>query len=379
MKKNVKYALIGAVAFLVIVFILYRVFTAKPAPPKKPPIPPVVVAQPVRMDITYKLEYNGDVLPILQSNVFSRVSGLLDALYTDMGKTVRAGQLIALVDTSAAYQAEMQSAATYYNAKATEARTRDLAAKNLTSRQDLDNAVAALRSAEAAYEANRVMLDYAKIRAPFHGFVTKRWLDPGSVVTSNPIVGNSNSTIFTLMDIDTVKIDVNVLDRDVAKIPHVQRATATVDVIPGREFRAFVSRSAQAITTTTRTMPVEILIPNKDEVIKPGEFARVTLVLGENPEAITVPTAAVLRDAKGTYVYIVEDMLAKRRDVTTGVTQNDRLEILSGLDGTEQVIVTGQTFVHPNGKVAIVRNSPATDTSHTNSDSSSSATTNRQY
>lgn len=227
MKKNVRYALIGALA-LVISFILYRAFTSKPAPLKKQPIPPVVVTRPERMDIKYTLAYNGDVLPILQANVFSRVNGLLEALYTDMGRTVRRGQLVALIDTSAAYQAMLQTAATYYNAKASEARTRDLTTKGLASQQDLDNAVAALRSAQAAYDANRVLLDYAKIRAPFRGIVTKRWLDPGSVVTSNPIVGNSNSTIFTIMDIDTVKIDVNVLDKDVAKIPTVTRAAATV-------------------------------------------------------------------------------------------------------------------------------------------------------
>ncbi len=355
MKNTLRYVL-GLVAVVLLGYLLYRVFTAKPPKAKKLPVPPVVVQKPERTDVKYTLEYNGDVLPILQANVFSRVSGLLDDLYTDMGHRVRAGQLIALVDTSAAHEAELQTAAAYYNAKATEARTRDLAAKNLASQQDLDNAVAALRSAKAAYDANRVLLDYAKIRAPFNGVVTKRWLDPGSVVTSNPIVGNSNSTIYTIMDLDTVKIDVNVLDKDVAKIPEVKSATATVDVIPNREFRAIVSRSAEAVTTTTRTMPVEILIPNKDETIKPGEFARVTLLLGENPEAITVPDQAVLQQDGQTFVYIVQDSMARRRIVKTGVLQNGRLEILSGLDGTEDVIVVGQTFVRPNGKVMIVQN-----------------------
>ncbi len=364
MNKKIRNIIIGSVAIIVVGFIVYRIVAIKPPAAKKQLIPPVVVAQPVKMDITYKLEYDGDVIPILQANVFSRVSGLLQSLYTDMGKTVLANQLIALIDTAEAYQMAMQSEAAYYNAKVTEARERDLFNKKLAAQQDLDNAEATLRSTEATYEANKVLLDYCRIRAPFHGFVTKRWLDPGSVVTSNPIVGNSNSTIFTIMDIDTVKIDVNVLDRDVAKIPAVQRAFATVGVIPGRQYQAFISRSAQAVTTTTRTMPVEIVIPNKDESIKPGEFARVTLVLGENPNAITVPAEAVLRDNQGTYVYVVQDSLAKRRNVETGVTENGRLEILSGLDGSEQVIVVGQTFVHPNGKVMIVKNPPATDTSH---------------
>ncbi len=372
MKNKLRYG-IGIAALVILAFILYRVFTAPPPKVKKPAVPPVVIEKPERTDIKYTLEYDGDVLPILQANVFSRVSGLLDRTYTDMGHRVRADELIALVDTAAAYQSELQSAATYYNAKATEARMRDLASKNLASQQDLDNAVASLRSAKAAYESAVVQLDYAKIRAPFNGIVTKRWLDPGSVVTSNPIVGNSNSTIYTLMDLDTVKIDVNVLDKDVAKIPEVKSSTATVDVIPNRVWKAVVSRSAQAVTTTTRTMPVEILIPNKDEAIKPGEFARVTLLLGENPQAITVPPEAVLSQNGQSYVYIVQDSIAQRRNVKTGVLQNNRIEILAGLDGSENLIVVGQTFVHPNGKVMIVKPTLADTTFSVSNDSTNTS------
>ena len=374
MNKKTRNILLGAIAVIVVGFIVYRIVAEKPQKAKKQSVPPVVVALPQHTDIIYKLEYDGDVIPVLQAYVFSRVSGLLQSIYTDMGKTVRRNQLIALIDTAEAYQTMKQSEAAYYNAKAMEARERELFTKKLVAQQDLDNAVATLRSDEATYEANKVLLDYCKIYSPFNGFVTKRWLDPGSVVTSNPIVGNSNSSIFTVMDLDTVKIDINVLDRDIAKIPNVKKSMATVDVIPGRQYQAFISRSAQAVTTTTRTMPVEIVIPNKDESIKPGEFARVTLVLGEKPDAITVPTEAVLHDNAGMYVYVVQDSVAKRRNVQTGVTQDNRLEILSGLDGTEQVIVIGQTFVHANGKVFVVKNPNPSDTSHNYpTDSSSSA------
>ncbi|MDP4199932.1 MAG: efflux RND transporter periplasmic adaptor subunit [Bacteroidota bacterium] len=360
MNRSLKYVLL-ALAALVVVFIIYRIVTAaKPPAPKKQPTPLVRVAHPVREDVIYKLDYDGDVIPVLQANIFSRVTGLLEAVYTDMGRTVRRGQLLALIDTAAAHQAELQAAASYYNARAAEARTRDLAKKNLAAQQDLDNAVATLRTAEAAYESAKIQLSYSKITAPFHGFVTKRWLDPGAVVSSNPIAGNSNTTILTIMDIDTVRVDVNVLDADVAKIPKAKQAIVTLNTLPGREFRAFVATSSQAISTTTRTMQVEILIPNHDQAIKPGSFAHVQLITGENPDALTVPPEAVLRDSAGSFVLVAQDSIAKRKSVQTGVTQNGRLEILSGLDGTEQVIVVGQTFAKPNGKIQIVRTpSPA--------------------
>jgi membrane fusion protein, multidrug efflux system len=357
LKRTVKLAALAIIGGALLVFIILRIIEAsKPAPPKKQPIPPVSVAQPIQRDVIYKVEYGGDVLPIQQTNIFSRVAGILSAVYTDMGHTVRAGQLVALIDTSAAYQTELQAEATYLNAKATEARERDLAAKDLASRQDLDNAIAARRTAEASYESARIQLNYSKITAPFHGWVTKRYLDPGSVVTNNPIVGNSNSTIFNIMDIDSLKIDINITDRDIPLLNQVKSATVTVDAMPGRQWTAFVSHSAQALNTTTRTMPVEIVVPNRDETLKPGVFANVTLVLGEHPKALTVPMQAVLRDTAGhPYVLIVQDTIAKKRLVQLGISDEGWTEILSGLDGSEHVIVTGQNFARPNGKVTIIQ------------------------
>ena len=357
MKRTVKLTVLGILGTLLLVFIVFRVIEAsKPATVKKQQTPPVRVAQPIKRDITYKLEYGGDILPVQQTNVFSRVAGILSAVYTDMGHTVRAGQLIALIDTTEAYQNELQTEAAYENAKITEARTRELATKNLTSRQDLDNAVAALRVAEANLRVNRIHLEYAKITAPFHGWVTKRYLDPGSVVSTNPVVTGSNSTIFNIMDIDSLRIDINVTDRDIPLLEKIKEAIVTVDAMPGRQWKAFVSRSAQALNTTTRTMPVEIIVPNRDESLKPGVFANVTLVLTEHPNALTVPMQSVLRDtAGGTYVLIVQDTIARKRPVQIGVAEGGWTEIVSGLDGSEEVIVTGQSFAHPNGKVAVSR------------------------
>lgn len=355
MKKSVNYALVALIPAAILVFAVIRLITAAgPVAQKKTPIPLVQLATPTRMDVTYSLEYDGDVVPIRQANIFSRVTGMLEQIYTDMGHTVQRGQIMALIDTSQAHQAELQAAAALANARATEHRIQDLAKRNLASEQDLDNAIATLRTTEANYESARIQLSYSKITAPFHGYVTKRWLDPGAIVSSNPVVGNSNTTIFTLMDIDTVRIDINVLDADVAKIVGAKRAVVTLNTLPGREFTAIVARSAQAINTTTRTMPVEILIPNRDQAIKPGSFAHVKLVLGEHPQALTVPPEAVLKDSAGSYVLTVSDSIAIKKPISTGVIENGRMEVQAGLGDEDKVIVIGQNFAKPKGKVHVV-------------------------
>ena len=353
----------GTLGLILLAGIILRLIdAAAPPPPKKIPTPFVSVAKPEHRDLTYTLDYEGDVLPVLQANIFSKVAGTLEAVYTDMGHTVRGGQLIALIDTTEAYQSLLLAQAAYENARAGETRTRELAAKKLTSLQDVDNAVAQLRSTKANYEAARIRLDYAKIRAPFHGYITKRYLDAGTTVSATPTTTSGASTIYTIMDIDSVKVLVNVLDLDVPNVRPGLKATVTVDALPGKMLTGYVARTAQAISTGTRTMPVEIVIPNRDGELKPGSFARVQLVLGEHPNALTVPTEAVMQDKEGSYVLTLADTLAKRLPVKTGLKRSGVTEILSGLSGSEDVIIVGQTFAKPDGRVQLARPSRPTAT-----------------
>jgi len=100
---------------------------------------------------------------------------------------------------------------------------------------------------------------------------------------------------------------------------------------------------------------VEIDIPNYDHMLKPGMFATVTLIVGEHPDALTVPTMAIQKDDSGAFVYVAERGVAWRKRLTTGTDQGSRTEILSGLDGSESVIVVGQQMVKDGGTINIVK------------------------
>jgi membrane fusion protein (multidrug efflux system) len=204
-----------------------------------------------------------------------------------------------------------------------------------------------MKVASANYDNARTRLSYARITAPFAGIITKRYLDAGALVNAN------NATLFTLMDLDNVKISVNVLEKDIALIVAGKKAAVTVDAYPGKTYEGTITRSSQAIDPATRTMAVEIVIPNGDHSLKPGMFASVILKIDEHPDALTIPTPAVLRDGRGQYVYISDNSIAKRIPVVVGTEQGPRLEILSGLVGTEQVITTGQQMVKDGGPIII--------------------------
>src|SRR2546422_1292876 len=104
---------------------------------------------------------------------------------------------------------------------------------------------------------------------------------------------------------------------------------------------------------STRTMAVQIDIPNRDHLLKPGMFASVTLVVNVHPDAMTVPTPAILKDDKGFFVYAVNGNSAHRKQLTPGIEQSGRTEILAGLDGSETIITTGQQFVKDGAPVTL--------------------------
>lgn len=315
--------------------------------PRRQNIPVVKTEQPGRQTVAYRLQFNGDVTAIQQANIFSKVSGNLEHIYSDMGSEVRRGQLLAVIDSTELYQQVQQTSATYYNARINYTRNRKLYDQNLIAKQDLDNADAQMKVAQANYETAKTRLSYTRIIAPFAGIVTKRFLDAGALVATN------NSTLFTLMDLDSVKVIVNVLEKDVPQITKGSGAKITVDAFPGKEYEGTISRFSQAIDLSTRTMAIEVGIPNKDHNLKPGMFATVTLTISEHPNAVTVPMQAILNDNNGAFVFVLQDNVARKIPVQVGIEQNTRIEILSGLKGSESVITAGQQLVRDSGAVTV--------------------------
>jgi membrane fusion protein (multidrug efflux system) len=350
MKKNSKYAVV-VLLLATAGIVAYRIIAGNTATDaKKLNVPLVKIESPQRETVNYRLQFSGDMLAVSQANIFSKVSGNLERVYVDMGARVRRDQPLALIDTTELRQQYQQAAATYENARINYQRTKELSEQNLVAKQDIDNAEASMKVARANYELAATRLGYANITAPFAGYITRRYLDPGALVTPN------NTTLFMLMDLDAMKVIVNVLEKDIPLIKLGKKATVTVDAFPGKEFSGMVTRFSQAVDLSTRTMAVEIDVPNAEHLLKPGMFANVTLVVDEHPNALTVPTQAVLKDDAGNFLYIASNDTARRVPVKIGAEQNGRTEILSGLTGSESVITTGQQFVKADGPISIQAN-----------------------
>lgn len=350
MKKKWKYGIPIFLVLLVITVIVFRIINdEKVASARRQMTPLVKVENPARELVKVQLQFNGDVQAIRQAGIFSKVGGNLERIYADMGSKVYSGQLLATIDSTELYQQYQQTNATYQNARMTFERVQQLIEKSLSSKQDLDNADAAMKVARSNFEAAATRLSYARIVAPFSGIITKRFLDPGALVAAN------NATLFTLMNLDRVKVIVNVPEGDVHSVYQVNTALVTLDALPGQTFHGRVTRFSDALDLTTRTMAIQIEIENAAHTIKPGMFATVQMTVAEHQNAITIPTNAILKDDVGQYVFALDESKAKQIRVKTGAELLERTEILSGLTGNETVITVGQQFVKDGGQVNIQR------------------------
>ncbi len=307
----------------------------------------VRVEQPIRHLIRYQLKFNGDVNAYQQATIYARIAGNLEKVNVNLGSTVKSGQILARIDSVEPFDQVQQMAATYDNARLAFQRSKSLLRANLISKQDVDNLEAAMKVSKANYELAKTRLGYTRIIAPFSGIITRRYLDPGTYLAS------SSTPLFQLMYIDSVKIVINIQEKDVIQVKMGTRAEIAVDAYRNTIFEGSVTRMADALDLSTRSMPVEIDIPNESHALKPGMFATVTLVTGEHPNAITVPTMAIQRDDTSSFVFVADNNTAGRKKIQIGVEVNARTEVLSGLDGSESVIVIGQQLVKDGGQISI--------------------------
>ncbi len=329
---------------------------------------------PVRQDLDVRLEYTADISPNQLVNLFSRVDGYISKLHVDKGDFAKTGQLLVEIDHTdyihavnrakanlAAARAEvLRQDANIRNAKLTLDRMKALIKDQFVSQQDLDTAqvnydVAAaqietyraqVQQMEVALQQAETNLAYSYVRAPFAGYVAERNLDPGAYVTGSTASTSTMSRgILSLHDIETVRILVEVVEKDVPLVNIGQEAEVRAEAYPDKVFLGQVTRVVQALNRNTRTMTVEVDLPNKDHKLKGGMFARVALMVGVHRHAIQIPIDAVTRLEENQYVYIVQNGAAHQVPVEIGARVENRIEIVKGLAGTEQVIVSGKDLV----------------------------------
>jgi membrane fusion protein (multidrug efflux system) len=368
--------MLGIVIFIsIMALVVFRLSTGAKSDTKKTRLITVGTMSALRQDLDIRLTYTADISPNQVVNIFSRVDGYIAKLHVDKGDFVKANQLLVEIDhtdyqhavnqakanLSAAKAKVSQQDAVVRNAKITFDRMQALIKDQFVSQQDLDNAEVNFDAAKAAHESLQAQVDqmkvalaqaetnlaYSYIRAPFSGYIAERNLDTGAYVSSATASTSTMSRgIMSLHDINTVRVLIEVVERDIPLVKIGQKAELRAEAYPDHLFEGTVTRIVQALNRATRTMTVEIDLPNRDRRLKGGMFARVDVMVGTHRQALQIPIDAVSRLEDTQYVYVVREGKARRVDVEIGALSGNRVEITKGLTGDERVIVAGKDLVH---------------------------------
>jgi RND family efflux transporter MFP subunit len=355
--------------------VAFRLTTGVKADQRKARLITVGTVSPVKEDLDIRLRFTAEVTPNQVVSLFSRVDGYIAKLHVDKGDFVKRNQLLIEIDhtdylhavdqakanLATAHAKVAQQNATLRHATLTLDRMRALIKDQFVSQQDLDNAQVTVDAAAAALESLQAQvkqmevalaqaetnLAYSYIRAPFAGYVAERNLDTGAYVTGATASTSTMSRgMLSLHDIDTVRVLIEVVEKDIPLIRTGQKAELRAEAYPDKVFEGTVTRVVQALNRATRTMTVEIDLPNSDRQLKGGMFARAEVLVDTHHDAVQIPIDAVSRLEDAQYVFVVRDGKAQRVNVEIGAQKENRVEIVKGLSGDESVIVSGKDLVH---------------------------------
>jgi len=334
----------------------------------------VDMAPVTRQEVIDSITVVGNLIGETTVDVVSRVGGRLDSVPVKLGDRVTKGQVVAKIEDKEIREQINQAIATL-----------DVNKANVTQRENdvqvqqnaLDRAKASyekglvakqlLEDAEARYNAAGSQLNVAKaqlaqtqfridelritlsnttVLSPIDGFVSRRNLDGGAFA-------GTTTVILTVVDLGTVRMVGNLVEKGFRKVLAGVPAIVTVDTFPGEEFTGLVSRVAPVFDPATRTAQMEIEVPNPGYRLKPGMYARVRLAVERRPNALTVPRNAVV-DVEGRRgVFLVENQVAKFVEIKAGLSDGDRIEVVEGLQDGQRVITTGALALRDGDLVAV--------------------------
>ena len=300
-----------------------------------------------RRDISRTLTLPANISPWYQATLYGKVSGYVKWIGVDKGDVVKKGQLLAVTEAPEIEDQYKQAQADFEIKQVTYQRYLSVWKDNpdIIAKQDVDVAKAAAESAKHLRDSRKSLLDYTKVFAPFDGTITARFADPGALIQAAATSSTQATPLFTIMDMESVRVYVNVPQESAEWAKPGVPVTLVTPELSEQPIESAVTRTTEALDPATRTLLVEIDVPNKERRLQPGMFVNASLHLQRHPNALAVPPAAIVpgKDGREKAVFVVSNNTVKLTPVKTGIDDGLMLEILEGLSGDDDVVVVGKS------------------------------------
>jgi RND family efflux transporter MFP subunit len=332
-------------------------------------IPTVSVITPKRGAPTQEVVLPANVQAYIDSPIYARTNGYLKRWYTDIGARVKAGQLIAEIETPEVDQQLRQSKADLATAEAnlnlsqiTATRYQDLLKTDSVSKQDTDNATGDLAAKQATVQSSQAnvkrleeLQSFEKIYAPFDGVITARNTDIGALIDSGSS-GGTRTELFHIAQPDKLRVYVSVPQVYSQAMKPGLSADLVLSEFPGRVFPGTLVRTADAIDQSTRTLLVEIRVNNPTGTLFSGAYAEVHLKLPTATSAFILPVNTLLFRSEGLRVAAVTDgRHAELKQITLGHDFGSEVEVVAGLTGDESIIANPPDSLVSGEEVCIAK------------------------
>ncbi len=295
----------------------------------------------------------GNILPNEFVEINAETDGIVKEVRFKEGQGVQKGEVLVLLDDTKLAPQVVEAEAQLELSRTSFERTRKLFDDKLLSKQEFDTASATFTANEAAVDLKRRQLKDARIVAPFTGVVGARDISPGQVI-------NKSTKLTQLVDLDIVKVEVDVPERYLNQLREGQQVEFKVAAFPKESFKGEVYFISPQLDPGTRTARVKARIPNADHKLRGGMFANLELNLQLRDSALVVPEPAILNRGDTTLVFaLTPTNTVFMKPVTTGLRLAGKVEFLSGLSPGELVVVEGVQKLRPGAPVSLGTNTAA--------------------
>ena len=334
----------------------YSHYFAAPKPAGAGGVPPnfamPVEAQAVRVDTVIRAIRAVGTLRSTETVMISAdIAGKVAQILVVEGQRVSRGTPIATLDSAVAQAELAQAKVKLLLSQQTYNRAAELLNRGVGTAKTVEESTANLRSDEANVALAQARLDKPRIVAPFDGILGLRQVSVGKFLSpGDPIVN--------LEQIDPIKVDFRVPEVNLTSVSVGQRLEIELDALPGQRFAGEVYAIDPAIDVAGRSIVVRARLPNPDLTLRPGLFARVSLIVSRTENAILVPERALFAFGDDQFVYVVADGKAVQTKVKLGTRQNADVQVVEGLKAGDVVIVDGQIKVRPGSPVQPVGQAP---------------------
>lgn len=306
---------------------------------------PVEITKVKKSSIERDLELVGTLAAWKEANLGAQTTARVQKIYVEEGSRVKEGDLLFEMDDTQLAQAKIQ----YQITKDNYERMKPLYEIGSISQTQFDQIKAAYETAEKSY---KLLLTNTQFRAPFSGIITAKKINEGEIFVLAPTGGAPS--IVTLMQINPLKLLLNVSENNFKDIKLGQPVEIRSDIFPNEVFKGIVNRINPTINPSTRTFEIEIKIPNANEKLRPGMFVRAKILLGKT-DGILVNRSTVLKQigTSAYYAFIVKNNIAKRVDVQIGKEFDTVIEITNGLSDGDYLVTKGHGILKDGSLVEI--------------------------